>query len=173
MEIRKLRSDEVELFREIRVEMCKLHPEAFGPTPEEVLANSSEKMTDLAAPRDTFPQSFILGAFEKGKLIGTVAFRRDEAQKERHRAWIWAVYVRPEHRGRGISKKLMIAAIDAARNIDGLEALVLEVGAPQTGARTLYTALGFHTFGTHYGVFKLGDGRYVDHEAMVLWLKGD
>ncbi len=36
MHIRKLTESDARAFREIRIEMCGRHPEAFGQTPEEV-----------------------------------------------------------------------------------------------------------------------------------------
>ncbi|MEW6050714.1 MAG: GNAT family N-acetyltransferase [Candidatus Zixiibacteriota bacterium] len=83
---------------------------------------------------------------------------------------MWAVYVRPEGRGKGISKQLMQKVIDEARTIDGLEMLTLSVAVTQTSARTLYTSLGFFTTGLNLHGYKLPDGRYIDHEEMMLRL---
>ena len=170
MEIRKLSSLDIAAFREIRMEMCRKHPEAFNQTPEEVAAMPDDKFPEWVMPRDTFPESFILAAIENGKIIGTAAFRREDTEKEQHRAWIWAVYVRPEGRGRGISRALMLRLIEEARKIDGLEILLLIVALTQTNARTLYTSLGFFTTGLILRGFKFSDGHYLDLEEMTLYL---
>jgi GNAT superfamily N-acetyltransferase len=170
MEIRKLTSENAEAFREVRVEMCRLHPEAFGQTPEEVTEMSDERCRIWWAISDVFPEKFVLAAFEGERIVGTAAFRREELLKERHRAFIWSVYVRPEARGKGISKLLMQQIIDEARGLEGLEMLVLTVSLPQTGARTLYTELGFFTTGLVLHGYKMPDGSYVDQEEMTLWL---
>lgn len=170
MEIRKLTKDDALAFRELRVEMCAAHPEAFGQTPEEVIATTEEKYLEWMSPSDVFPENFVLAAFENGRLLGTVGFRREDSTKERHRGWIWSVYVRPEGRGKGISKKLMAMTIDESRKMSGLEMLTLTVAVPQTAARTLYTSLGFFTNGINLHGYKLPDGKYVDHEEMTLWL---
>jgi len=117
-----------------------------------------------------FPEKFVLAAFEGDRIVGTVAFKREDSSKERHRGWIWSVYVRPEARGQGISKALMLQLIDEARRMEGLEMLTLVVALTQTSARTLYTSLGFFTTGIVLHCYKLPGGRYVDHEEMMLWL---
>ncbi len=170
MLIRKLTADDAAAFRELRVEMCAAHPEAFGQTPEEVVETAEEKYLEWMAPNDIFPEKFVLAAFDNDHLIGTVGFRREDSVKERHRAWIWSVYVRPEGRGKGISKKLMQMVIDESHKMEGLEMLTLTVAVTQTSARTLYTALGFFTNGLNLHGYKLPDGRYIDHEEMTFWL---
>lgn len=170
MNIRKLTADDAAAFQELRVEMCGRHPEAFGQTPEEVAAMPDDKCLEWWAPSDVFPEKFVLGAFEGDRILGTAAFKREDSTKERHRGWIWSVYVRPEARGQGISKLLMQQLIDEARKIEGLEILALEVALTQTGARTLYTRLGFFTTGIVLHGYKLPEGRYVNHEEMMLWL---
>jgi GNAT superfamily N-acetyltransferase len=170
MLIRKLTLDDASAFRELRIEMCRVDPEAFGRTPEETEEMSLDKFLLWMNPRNTFPQNFILGAFDGDRLIGSAALRRADNLKERHRGWVWSVYVRPENRGKGISREMMQRLIDEARTWDGLEVLDLDVSVTQTGARTLYTSLGFFTTGLVLHGFKLPDGRYIDFEKMMLWL---
>ncbi len=170
MTVRKLAADDVAAFRELRIEMCRSHPEAFGQTPDEVSVMTDEKLLEWMAPSDDYPEKFVLGEFDGDRLIGTVAFRREDSVKERHRGWIWSVYVLPEGRGKGISRNLMQMTIDESRRINGLELLTLVVAMPQTSARTLYTSLGFFTTGLILHGYKLPDGRYIDQEEMMLWL---
>ena len=150
--------------------MCGKHPEAFGQTPEEVAVMPEDKCLEWWAPSDLFPEKFVLAAIEGDRIVGTVAFKREDSTKERHRGWIWSVYVRPEARGQGLSKLLMQQLIDKARGMDGLEMLTLVVALTQTSARTLYTSLGFFTTGLILHGYKLPDGRYIDDEEMMLWL---
>jgi GNAT superfamily N-acetyltransferase len=170
MAIRKLTTSDAAAFREIRGEMCRLHPEAFSQTPEEVAEMPEDRCREWWAPSAVFPEKFVLAAFEGERIIGTAAFRREELQKERHRAFVWSVYVRPEARGKGISKLLMLQIIDEARHMEGLEILSLTVSLPQTSARTLYASLGFIATGMILHGYKLPDGSYIDHEEMMMWL---
>jgi len=170
MHIRKLTIDDVCAYREVRIEMCDRHPEAFHQTPEEVAGVTDDKVIEWMSPSDVFPEKFILACFDGDRIIGTAAFRRQDALKECHRGWIWSVYVRSEGRGKGIGRQLMQQLIDEARRIEGLEMLTLTVSVTQTSARTLYTSLGFVTTGLMLHGYKLPDGRYVDEEEMMLWL---
>jgi ribosomal protein S18 acetylase RimI-like enzyme len=170
MHIRKLTIDDAHAFRELRIEMCDCHPEAFHQTPEEVADMPDDKLVEWMSPSDVFPEKFILACFDGDRMIGTAAFRRQDSFKECHRGWIWSVYVRPEGRGKGISRQLMQQLIDEVRRIDGLEMLTLTVSVTQTSARTLYTSLGFFTTGLILHGYKLPDGRYIDEEEMTLWL---
>jgi ribosomal protein S18 acetylase RimI-like enzyme len=171
MHIRKLTDADVRAFREIRIEMCGAHPEAFGQTPEEAAETPDDKFIEWMSPSDVFPEKFVLACFEEDRIIGTAAFRRSESRKGRHRGWIWSVYVRPEGRGKGIGRQLMQRLIDETSRMDGLELLALTVALTQTGARTLYASLGFFTNGLILHEYKLPDGRYVDCEEMMLWLR--
>ena len=175
MHLRRLTPDDAPAFREIRAEMCRLPPEAFGQTPEEADATPDDRLLEWMAPSDTYPEKFVLAAFDTDpagheRLLATVAFRREDTIKERHRGWIWSVYVRQEGRGRGLARSLMEQVIDESRRIDGLEMLTLTVALTQTAARALYTSLGFFTTGLILHGYKLPDNRYVDHEEMILWL---
>ena len=170
MNIRKLTVEDAPAFKELRKEMCGLHPEAFGQTPEEVAEMPNDKLLEWMGPSDTLPEKFVLGAFDGERMVGTAAFRRDDSIKERHRAWIWSVYVRPEARGQGISKRLMQRIIEESRAMEGIEMLTLQVAVTQTAARALYLSLGFEIFGRNPRLYKLSDGRYVDQEEMALWL---
>jgi ribosomal protein S18 acetylase RimI-like enzyme len=167
--IRRLTSNEVELFRQIRTESVQLHPEAFCDCPEEMLGYSEQKMHDFADPSDSFPQKFILGAFENDTLLGVVGFFREESVKERHRGYIWSVYTRPEARGKGVSRALMETLIAEAKRIDGIEFLVLDVSTTQQAAKNLYLSLGFVVTGKNPCIYKMGE-TYVDNESMLLKL---
>ena len=57
----------------------------------------------------------VFGAFDSA-LVGVVGVRRQTRQKERHKAQIWGMYLREEHRGRGLGRRLMEAAIAFAPN---------------------------------------------------------
>ncbi len=150
--------------------MCRDHPEAFGQTPEEVAEMPEDKFLEWMGPSSTFPEKFVLGYIEGDQLLGTAAFKREDSFKERHRGWIWSVYVKPEARGKRVARQLMVEIIENARHMDGLELLILTVAVTQTEARTLYTSLGFYTTGLILQGYKLADGTYVDHEEMMLRL---
>jgi RimJ/RimL family protein N-acetyltransferase len=74
----------------------------------------------------------------------------------------------PEHRGRGIGRRLLVAALEAARRC-GLERVGLDVFAGNTRARRLYENCGFLVEGVHQRYAKLDEG-YEDSVIMALML---
>ncbi len=86
--IRPLRSPEAALFREIRLEGLRLHPDAFTSSYEEEAALTE---ADFAARIPDTPPDVILGAFtgdagERLAIVGVVGFHAGTRLKQRHRA---------------------------------------------------------------------------------------
>jgi RimJ/RimL family protein N-acetyltransferase len=77
--------------------------------------------------------------------------------------------VDPGHRGRGMGKALLHAAITQAR-ATGARKLTLRVLGHNAPARALYAACGFEVEGVLRDLFFL-DGRYVDDVVMALPLR--
>ena len=165
MEIRTLTEDDAAVYRVLRLEALQTNPEAFGSSYEETVA----RPLSATAERLRDPDAFTLGAFEGDALIGTVTLVRDQGLKMRHRANIYAMYVTPAARGRGVGRALMEEAIRRARQVPGLEQLHLAVVSSNTAARALYDTLGFVVYGRDPRTLKIGD-RYFDEDMMVLRL---
>jgi ribosomal protein S18 acetylase RimI-like enzyme len=96
--------------------------------------------------------------------------RRDNREKMRHKAQIWGVYVRQAMRQQGVANALLCAAIDAARHMPEVATVLLSVDAASMGAKKLYVALGFETYGIEHDSI-LVDGVYVHEERMRLTLR--
>ena len=74
------------------------------------------------------PEAFVLGVFAKGKLLGTAGFVRETQPKSRHKGRIRGVYLNAELRGRGNGRRLVLAVLDRARKIEGVEPRALKIG---------------------------------------------
>jgi GNAT superfamily N-acetyltransferase len=84
------------------------------------------------------PEEMIaVGAYDGDELIGHAAVRPFEDALEVKR-----VYVRADHRGQGISKRLMLELETIARE-RGVTSLVLQTGNRQAEAITLYERIGY------------------------------
>jgi RimJ/RimL family protein N-acetyltransferase len=156
-----LRPDQAGVYREIRLEALRLHPDAFGASFED----------EAAQPLSFFEQrmtaNMIFGGFDGDVLLGTAGFRPETGAKRMHKALLWGMYVRPIARGTGLARRLVEAVIDHAK--DRVELLQLAVVADNLGAQRLYVSLGFEPFGTEPRSLKV-DGRYLDEVLMVKML---
>lgn len=84
------------------------------------------------------PEGAIIVAFSEGEPAGCVALRRfEETVCEMKR-----LYVKPDHRGKGVGRSLAEAVIARAREI-GYAAMKLDTLQSMTEANALYVSLGF------------------------------
>jgi ribosomal protein S18 acetylase RimI-like enzyme len=142
--IRDLRHDEAEFLREMLIAALDWNPHRELPPKEFVLAHPQVVVfhRDWGRAGDT-----ALVAEEDGEAIGLVWWRffTDEEHGEGYvddSTPELAIAVREGHRGRGVGRKLMLAAHERARQ-DGLPRLSLSVEDENVGAKRLYEDLGY------------------------------
>ncbi|HEY1937639.1 MAG TPA: GNAT family N-acetyltransferase [Candidatus Angelobacter sp.] len=167
MHTRLLTADDAEAWWRLRLEALRNDPASFADSAEEHSTTTIEDVEKRLSAGDP-AQNFVLGSFENGKLIGTAGFYRHAHIKERHKGHIWGVYVRPESRGKGAAKAMMQEIIRRARQIDGLEQILL-VASAHLPARRVYETLGFESYGVEPRSLKIG-AEYVDDVLMILRL---
>lgn len=85
-------------------------------------------------------------ATENDEAIGTVTVITDLPNNQPHRAEISKLMVAPNHRGKGVSKQLMIAAEQYALTLNK-SLIVLDTQSGST-AEKLYTSIGYIVSGT-------------------------
>ncbi len=167
MTIRRLRSDEAQIFHAFRLEALKDCPQAFGATFEE---ESQFSEVEIEAQFRGGADDFILGAFDPdGSILGVVGLQRQTRLKRRHSAHVWGLFVSPVARGRGVARKLMEELISRARSIDGLGQLSLGVVMGCDVARQLYVSCGFEPYGIEPRAHRHGQA-FLAMEHMTLWL---
>lgn len=165
--IRKLDREDAETWASLRREALEAHPLAFGAS----LPEDPNLLVESVLPRLTSNEdSAVFGAFVGDSLIGIVGVRRNPGLKERHKAWIWGMYVTPASRRHGAGELLLRTAIHQARSWTGVEQIHLAVSEVAQEARRLYEQHGFQVWGREPRAL-CWEGHYADESHMVLDLR--
>ena len=154
-------------YQALRLRSLQEHPEAFSSSYEEEASRSLETLQERL---HTTAHHFTLGAWHGPALVGIAAFSRYLGLKTRHRGMVGGMYVAPEARGGGVGKALLAAMIERARQMPGLEEMILAVTVGNGAARAIYLAAGFQPSHVEKRYIKVAD-RYYDIEWMTLLLK--
>lgn len=159
--IRPLTQDDLPLYRPVRLEALRLHPEAFAASFEEEQDNDQSRMIG------DHP-SLTLGGFVQDRLVATAGYVVSPRIKQRHRGHVVAVYVAVQARGSGLAPALLNRLIQEAR-ATGLLVLTLSVTVGNIAARQLYLRAGFTVYGTEPAGLRIGTQLF-DEELMALRL---
>jgi len=157
--IRRLRADDADLFRDIRLDSLKRNPELIGSTFE------FESKMDIAWFASRLEDTHAFGAFRDDELIGTAGFAIQQGEKNAHKGRLWGVYVRSSSRNLGIGRLLVKAVLDVA--LECVELIQLSVLSENRPAVRLYESMGFLEYGRETKASKYGD-KYYDETLMVL-----
>lgn len=166
--IRRIRPDDWQQYKALRIEAMRLHPEAFGSTYEGELAKSDEQWQARARECATSKDKLIIVADNECQLVGMAGLFRD-SDKRAHIAHIQSVYVQSDFRGRDLGCALMQEALACARRMNGLRKISLHVSAVATPAYRLYRSCGFKEAGRLVQELCV-DGAYYDLLVMELYL---
>jgi GNAT superfamily N-acetyltransferase len=139
MGVRRARADEWEALREIRLAALADSPDAFGSTLAE------EREADEARWRGWITGEGWAGAVATfiadgpGPLLGMATGYPDDRPTT---GWLFAMWVRPERRGEGIGRQLVVAVEEWAASLD-IDQLLLHVTEGNDGAVRFYASCGF------------------------------
>ncbi len=166
MHVRRLTPEDAALFQAFRLAALQEAPTAFGSSFEEESDFPSSAIEGrLAIKSDRGP----FGAFEEGQLIGLIALGRENPKNLAHKALIWGMYVKPEHRSKGIAKAFLQEALSLARSVPEVLQVNLSVNSRNTAAIRLYESFGFKVFGHEAGAMRI-NGELHDELHMSLRL---
>lgn len=156
--IRPFAADEVALYRDIRLESLRLHPDMLGAAFEQELAQPLAFFTARVTGNTIF------AGFRDQDLLATAGFMREPGLKRAHKAHLFGMYVRQAARGTGLARAMVEAVLDHARG--QVELVQLSVTANNDTGRRLYLSLGFEPYGIEHRALKIGE-RYLDEIHMV------
>lgn len=162
IDYRLLNADDLDRYREIRLDCLKNNPDSFGSTYEEVLRAPASKMSRFMLQPDL--GGFLAGAFQDKRLIGICAFTQGDRIKTRHRGDLTQMYVAPSYQGRGSGTGLLRFVLQIAFSNPVIEQVELGVVDSNAGALALYRRNGFVRYGRLKNCFKQAG----DYRALVL-----
>jgi RimJ/RimL family protein N-acetyltransferase len=164
MRVRCVNSDDAEAFLALRKEVVLENPASMGLTYEEELTRSLDDFrTQLSF---THPNA-MFGAFIGGELVATAAVGyTSKFPSSRHKMVMWGVFTSPRYRRRGLSRKVVEAAIQNAFS-SGVVRVNLQVYVPNEPAIALYKSIGFMEYGIEPQAVYI-NGQYFDGVHMTL-----
>ena len=168
--IRPMLEPDLLAYKALRDAMLAGHPEAFTSDFE------TESLRDLASYRNRLAGGsnggtlFTLLALDDGHVIGALTCEREPRRKVQHIAHLVGMMVADSHRGRGIGRSLLAAAVQRLRATAGLAQVTLSVTAGNRAAIGLYQSVGFTRYGRLPDAIRLPDGRQLDKDLMLLRL---
>ncbi|WP_432152028.1 N-acetyltransferase family protein [Streptomyces sp. bgisy029] len=109
----------------------------------------------------------LVGRGEDGEVAATAFLALNDHRLLRHWLWLYTVMLHPRHQGKGYGRDLMAATADAARSIDGIEAIRLTCRGG-TGADRFYAACGYKEVGRVPGGIRVAPDDYRDDIVMLL-----
>lgn len=109
----------------------------------------------------------LVGYDEDGTVAATAFLAYNTHRLMTHWIWLYVVMVHPRHQGKGYGRDLMAAAADAARGIDGIEAIRLTCRGG-TGVDRFYASCGYKEVGRVPGAIRVAPGDDRDDIMMLL-----
>jgi len=148
---RKLIASDAKDYRDIRLESLKLYPESYGGgrfSYEEQV--KLPKLMFERAFEEQMEDRFVIGAFDKDKLIGICGLAphiSEEGQPKLDNAgMIIQVYVKAEYRGRKIGLSMTNITINEAFKMEGIDQIILGVKKGNISAIRVYEQAGFQIY---------------------------
>jgi ribosomal protein S18 acetylase RimI-like enzyme len=165
MNIQQLTPDDAATFQELRLFALQENPEAFGSS----YAEEADRALEVVAERLGDVRNHAFGAFiDARQLIGVAILRREQRVKTGHKAFVFGMYVLPEHRRQGVGRALLETVISRATEL-GVRQVNLSVTHANKAAVRLYESCGFERFGLEKDAFRIGHDFYdVAHMALRL-----
>lgn len=131
MLIRLLNPNDAPLFRSLRLQALAEAPTSFASSYEDEVGRSIDVIQKQLMTRD---DRGVFAALDGMRLVGIAGLGRENHRKLSHKAFLWGVYVAPDMRGSGISRRLIAGALDFARSVPGITQVNLTAHATSTAA---------------------------------------
>jgi GNAT superfamily N-acetyltransferase len=141
--IRRVRADDVDVYRAIRLSALKDSPAAFGSTYAAEVGRPQSAWCERVRSGSSGDERAIFLAFASGECIGLAGCVEDDLGADKQLVSMW---VAPAHRGTGVATELIEAVLDWARGT-GARSVGLWVTRGNDRAHALYARHGFEVTG--------------------------
>ncbi|WP_030894446.1 MULTISPECIES: GNAT family N-acetyltransferase [unclassified Streptomyces] len=112
----------------------------------------------------------LVGHDEEGRVAATAFLTLNTHRLMTHWIWLYTVMVHPRHQGKGYGRDLLAAAADAARGLEGIEAIRLTCRGG-VGLERFYESCGYKEVGRIPGAIRVAPGD--DREDVIMLLPLD
>ncbi|MFN8587631.1 MAG: GNAT family N-acetyltransferase [Candidatus Eisenbacteria bacterium] len=146
MNLRRLTPDDAVAYRALMLEAYSETPIVFGTAPHEAVAQPDSWWRARCSAEPDSAQ-LVIGAFDGATLAGALGVQFAQRERERHKATLFGMFVKPAARGNGLGRALVEAALDAARAREGVRVAQLAAIEGNDGALQLYERCGFARWG--------------------------
>ncbi|MFD7069875.1 GNAT family N-acetyltransferase [Streptomyces sp. NPDC059913] len=111
----------------------------------------------------------LVGRDADGAVAATAFLALNTHRLMTHWLWLYTVMVHPRHQGKGYGRDLMAAAADAARSLDGIEAIRLTCRGG-TGVDRFYGSCGYKEVGRVPDAIRVAEGDDRDDRDDIIML---
>ena len=143
--VRRIRPDEGQAFRDIRLQAIQDSPQAFGSSLQETLARPDTYREERARSGAVGQENVVFVAEDIDRWVGVVAGFVLNATAVRSVDLV-SMWVHPAYRGQGIGRRLVDQVVAWARE-RGAEHVALWVTQDNNAATLLYQRCGFRETG--------------------------
>jgi ribosomal protein S18 acetylase RimI-like enzyme len=168
MTIRLLTPEFSQAYKELRLKALQTNPESFLAEHEtekrKSLDSFSWELRYAASP----PVSGYYGVFageDDEKLVGYALLDQVALDKQQHIAYLYNLYIDPDHRGKGYATALFEQLATLAKKA-AIERIFITCNRKNAGAQLLYKKLGFKQYSIREKSVKWR-GEYDDEVEMV------
>lgn len=171
--LRRLGPADLSAYKTLRDDSLRQHPDAFALDLETEHVRSPESYIGRLGLGEPLGGTFLLGAWDEGKLVGCICCERSTIVKTRHRAESFGLFVRQDCNDRGIGSGLVREMIRVAREAIGLKMITATITATDERVVKLYQDAGFNRYGLLPKALRVVTRHgetYFDKAEMVLML---
>lgn len=154
--IRRLNTEDIQLYREIRLELLKEEPSKFGSSFDEESMFEEKMWFNRLAKNNVYNLAY----FIDDEIAGIVVCVLNVREKMKHGAMLNSMFVRSKYRNKGIGRKLIEEAINILEE-NNIKIINLSVAVHNINAISLYESLGFKIVGKEEMAINY-DNQYID-----------